>query len=78
MELRVGDTVRLAGAWASMEAGAEGRVIGFYRMSEGESVAISFRETSVIVPAALIELTPTRSELAERDAGRARGRRRSS
>ena len=67
VELKLGDVVRLTEACAGLEAGAEGRVFGFYRRPESEEVSVAFGDTSVVVvPSVLEPVSPSqhRSSLA--------------
>ena len=55
VEIKLGDVVRLTETHGGLEAGAEGRVLGFYRRPESEDVSVAFGDTSIVVPRTVLE-----------------------
>jgi hypothetical protein len=55
VEIKLGDVVRLTEPCGGLEAGAEGRVFGFYRRPDREEVSVAFGDRSIVVPPTVLE-----------------------
>lgn len=66
--MRAGDRVRLVRPAKDLEAGAEGKVLGFYREVAGENIAIAFDSGAVeSVPVTFLQVLPAAAREKNRD-----------